>query len=156
MLRKLFSRLRFKLSTLLILISALCFWLGYHVYHARVQREAVAAVTAAGGTVHYDHEKWPYIGRVERPEPSWMERVFGIDFVHSVVWIQFSDDATGVDAALANVSRLPKLKELFLAGDVTDKGLRHLTKCSRLETLTFPSTAITDRGLPFVGAIKGA
>jgi len=45
---------RFSLRTLLLLIAALCVWLGIQVNAARRQKDAVAAILNTGGAVHYD------------------------------------------------------------------------------------------------------
>ena len=50
---------RFSLRTLLLLIAVLCVWLGIQVNAARRQREAVAAIQSAGGSVVYDYEIVP-------------------------------------------------------------------------------------------------
>src|SRR5262245_19997517 len=61
--------LRFSLRTMLLLITALCIWLGYQVNAARRQREALAAIARAGGTVYFDR----------RTPPDWLHQFLGDD-----------------------------------------------------------------------------
>ena len=50
-----FARPRFKLATLLLLLTLLCIWLGVQVNRARTQHKVVEWVMQNGGDVHYDH-----------------------------------------------------------------------------------------------------
>lgn len=47
-------RFAFSLRTVFVLLTALAVWLGHAVNRAREQREAVEAIEALGGDVHYD------------------------------------------------------------------------------------------------------
>ena len=121
-------------------------WLGWMVRSARIQREAVAAIQAAGGRNMYDWE-WEngYPMKNEGPRaPKWLVDRLGIDYFGSVVYVEFNVfdtygmamrqdagfDASGLqsyrrrfDAALAQVGRLRRLEELRLSSsEVTDDG----------------------------------
>ena len=147
------SWLRFNISTLLIIVTTFCIWLGFRANQARLQREVVDAVQSAGGTVFYEHED-PRLPIADRPKPNLLERIVGIDFAHSIVVVKLGGGSK-VDLVLSKVSQLPKLGELWMgSSDITDNGLRHLTRCSQLRKFSAASTDITDRGLIFLGKLK--
>ena len=50
-------KLRFSVRSLLVLVLVIGGWLGWTVRNARIQREAVAAIRLAGGTVTYHWDK---------------------------------------------------------------------------------------------------
>ena len=51
---------RFSLRTFLLFVAIASVWLGWMVIRARTQREAVAGIQSAGGTVLFDcHENGP-------------------------------------------------------------------------------------------------
>ncbi len=90
-------------------------WLGWLVRSARIQREAVAAITRKGGMAQYD---WEFIWErrdddVPNP-PPWASRrltdTIGVDcFGHVTdVWL----DPEDADAVLVEVGRLTQLKRL--------------------------------------------
>ena len=48
--------LRFSVRGLIVLVLVVGVWLGWLVPHARIQRDAVAAITRAQGSAYYDWE----------------------------------------------------------------------------------------------------
>src|SRR5262245_63470489 len=84
---------RFSLRTLLLLIAALCVWLGIQVNAAHRQKEAVAAITKAGGTVIYDYQNLQLVDRAGitwddsrlPPGPAWLRQRIGDDYFRTVV-----------------------------------------------------------------------
>src|SRR5687768_2799177 len=79
--------LRFSLRTFLAAITIVCVVLGWRFNRARLQRDAVAAVRAAGGMVHYEYQQPPFgpnrrLGETDfaaRPaEPDWLLAILGI------------------------------------------------------------------------------
>jgi internalin A len=165
-------RKRFGLSlrVLMVLVLLLGGGMGWYAYRARVQREAVAAIEAAGGKVYYD---WEWNGDRAAPptaKPKWpkwlMDRV-GPDYLGNVVAVFF--DATVSekldDEALRPVSRLTFLENFGLSGfpftpngrlnrfrKVTDAGMAHLRNLSRLKYLLLQGTEITG---PAVANLEG-
>ena len=65
---------RFKLRTLLVAITALGVWMGWHVMAARRQAAAVADVRKLGGWVLYDFQFDPTIRGTSR-KPNAQSRV---------------------------------------------------------------------------------
>lgn len=144
--------LRFRLRTLLILVTVLSVVVAMHVQNTRRQRQAVAAIGEYGGWVRYDYQ-FPsgnydhadYDGKAESGVPRWLLEKLGVDFFHSVVQVNlnYSDDSgtreensNDTPAALEYVAKLPNLRILLLAnGQATDATMEHLTQCRRLERL---------------------
>ena len=67
---------RFSLRMLLVVVTVLCVWLAIKVNAARRQKEAVAAILSAGGTVNYDYQlkPWP---TAPMPRIAWPGREIG-------------------------------------------------------------------------------
>ena len=58
------------------------------------------------------------------------------------------------DINLEDLAKLPKLTELGLHPQITDTGLKELTKLQKLENLNLGSTKITDEGLKDVAKLQ--
>src|SRR5215471_13446031 len=95
---------RFSLRTLLLLITALCVWLGIQVNAARRQRDAVAKLQKASGEIYYDYQMVPQGGLMQSgvppgirlrdevvfpdrlpPGPAWLRKLIGDDCFPTVV-----------------------------------------------------------------------
>jgi internalin A len=132
----------------MVLVLLLACGLGWIVRRAGVQRDAVAAITTAGGSVVYD---WQWKGGRRVPNakplgPKWLVDRLGVDFFGSV--IQVSLESRGTDLELGHVGRLRQLRILDLrSSDVTDSGLEQLRGLKRLRHLYLDDTEITDAGL---------
>ncbi len=163
----------------MILVLALGAWLGWNAYCARVQRDAVAAITRAGGYVVYDSDLHDLFRRqrAELPGWNWLEDLIGIDYLSHVSEIAFDGSAT--DADLIQVGRLSRLQRLSISSSrISDAGLRHLRRLTslrqlflhnsqisdealinldglaRLQLLTLVDTKITDAGLPYLRNLR--
>src|ERR1700733_11308113 len=72
------------LRVLMVLVLLLGGGMGWYAYRARVQREAVAAIEAAGGKVYYD---WEWNGDQAAPPtakpkwPKWLGDRVGVDYL---------------------------------------------------------------------------
>ena len=88
--------LQFSLRAFLVALTVACIWIGRKFYLSKQQQQAVKAVEAIGGSVHYDWQptsdylstdnrelKFITWGETRR-ERSWLARVIGDDFVHDV------------------------------------------------------------------------
>ena len=90
--------IRFRLRTLLLVMVAVCFALGWKVERARKQRNAVNMVLQMGGTVGYEYEG-PFINephgivgpRLPKPAPEWLIKRLGIDFFDEVVSVDLPE-----------------------------------------------------------------
>lgn len=140
--------MRLSVRSLLVLVLVLGGWLGLMVHHARVQREAVAAIERAGGTVRYDWQ-WKNDRPVPNGRPWWptgLVDLLGVDYFGTVTYVNLYDD--GSDDQLVQVGRLGRLESLNLGmSQVTDAGLVHLEGLTHLRVLSLIGTEIGDAGL---------
>ena len=122
--------MHFSVRGLVVLVLLIAVVLGWIVHRAHVQRDAVAAIKQAGGSVLYD---WQYKDgrRVDggRPAgPKWL----GPDYFDTVTWAEAGPKAS--DPELAHIGRLTRLAFLNFsdAPAVTDAGLAHLAGLTQL------------------------
>jgi hypothetical protein len=164
--------LRLSLRALIVSVLIIGGLLGWMVHRARVQRDAVAAIQQAGGSVLYDWQR-----KNGRPDPNreplwpkWLVDRIGVDYFGNgsiVVLVRNGSDATlaqagrlsrlvrlnvtdspVTDAGLAHLEGLTDLRGLNLARTaVSDPGLSHLSRLTRLETLTLDRTSVGDTGM---------
>ena len=85
--------LRFSVRGLIVAVLLIGGWLGWIVRSARIQREAVAAITQAGCQVQYDWE-WEWNGGVQirsgKPwGPQWLVDRIGVDYFGHVTLVAF-------------------------------------------------------------------
>jgi hypothetical protein len=128
--------LRFSLRTFLLVLTALCIWLGFKVNQARRQKEAVAGLKAVGMRFYYAHQRddaYPNSidpGR-ELAVPKWLEELAGYDFFRTVISVQGLGQVTDDD--LRHLAGLPYVEHLYVWGsEVSDAGLAHLRRPDRL------------------------
>ncbi len=91
------SRMRLSLRAMMFLVMVFAIWFGRYVISVRVQRDAVAAIKTAGGSVAYDWE-WgtPYNPNIIDPNgkprvPKWLANLIGVDYVANVVSVNLVD-----------------------------------------------------------------
>ena len=126
--------------------------LGWILRSARIQREAVAAVKAAGGWVEYDWE-WSNGESIAGGAPSaprWLIGLDGIDQLGhgTALWLHASADAGG---AVVHAKRLTRLQSAsFIQSSLSDNGLAHLKDLAELANLDVSGTQVTDAGLVHV------
>lgn len=122
------------------------YWLAAQFDRAREQHAAVEKIVAQGGSVQYDYE-YSEVPNAKSTGPSWLSSVFGIDFMHDVVVINFDDSTTDED--LAVLRNLPAVVYLHATGtQITDDGLKEIGALPNLERMLWlKDTNITDEGL---------
>lgn len=152
---------RFSVGTLLIVVTILGIWLGIVVQHAAEQRNAVAIVTDAGGTVHYKHEArdWPlphsnfssshtFDIRRSPTGPQWLRERLGDEYFRDVVMIDLVEKTAGSAENLAALTKLSGLLWLNLGRcEVTDDGLYQLGRMPQLRVLCLDRNRFTDEGV---------
>lgn len=148
------------LRALLVLVLVVGGGLGWFVHKARVRREAVAAIVAAGGHAYYD---WEFpddpsaTGPPKPPWPEWLVDALGVDALCHVDWVHVSDDKHEVDGALLDqIGRLDRLKTLdLMAWKLDDATLAHLRGFGRLEELDLSwCHDLTDAGIAPLGGLR--
>ena len=113
--------LQFSLSSIFLLVTVLGVWLGIVVNQAREQREAVAAIKAAGGVVYYDWEEHhdPFGDEdAVPPGPAWLRRFIGDDFFlkANIVSFRYMPDrkTTEILNLVPHLRRLGSLEAVFV------------------------------------------
>ena len=148
--------LKVSLRSLLLLVLAIGAWLGWLVYTARVQRDAVAAIERSGGWSEYDWG-WRHGDKIRNGKPwapKWLVDHIGADFFGSVVIVVLPD--TGSDAVLDHIRHLSKLEKINLSSSpVTDAGVAHLKGLTHLEELSLRGTRVTDTGVAYLAGLAG-
>ncbi len=155
---------RFRLRTLLLLVTVLCLWLTWQVIIARHQEAAVSVLGKYGGSVYYDFHDPP---RRAQPAPwrAWLARWVGDGYVYRVVGVGLSGPSID-DPALATLApHLARLRHLrWLDVDdvpITNSGYAPLGQLKQVEKLLIrtqgfrrPPVQLTDDGLAFLGEME--
>jgi hypothetical protein len=111
---------QFSLASMFVVVTVLCVWLLVVVNRAHRQRDAVAAIEALGGRVVYTQ---PGQGASEAIPKPFLRRWLPRDYFNDV-------------------------REVILAGtQVTETGLAHLQRLTRLRSLSLDGTHVTDTGV---------
>ncbi len=145
--------LRLSVRALLIIVLLLGGWLGWIENRSQGQRDAVAVIQRAGGSVVYD---WQW--RDGRPDPlakpgmpEWLINGVGPDVLYRVKQVDLigCQSSRIDDDLMASVGRLRELEDLHLGicEGVTDAGLAHLRMLTGLRGMDLEFTSATGVGL---------
>lgn len=157
---------QFRLSTLLLMVTIFCVWLGLTVPAARRQRAAVEAIREvstpvsdfSSARIEYDYQfdsAGQMIANAEPFWPAWLLDVIGYDFFYTAVGVNWDGSKNVVDADLSDLSRLPYLTRLDLEYTaMTDEGLKSLGNYPKLVRLDLQETKITGSGLRHIAGLK--
>jgi hypothetical protein len=145
-------RLGLSVRGLMVLVLILGGVPGWILYRARVQREAVAAIRRAGGSVGYDSD-WSNptapAGSASRRSPwspKWLVDRLGTDLLLNAVSVHVPQGAS--DSELVHAGCLTRLESLVVhPSTVTDAGLVHLRELTSLSILSLAGTRVSDAGL---------
>ena len=146
-------RLRISVRALMVLVLIIGGGLGWVIYRARVQREAVAAITRAGGEFAYSWQ-WsnglPVFPRRKPPWPEWLRKGIGPDFLDTVTFVRLMG-ARCDDESLRAACRLPALRDLWVENTTaTDFAVDDIRNLRKLEKLVLNQKNITVRPLRHV------
>jgi internalin A len=165
--------LHFSVRRLIVLVLVIGAGLGWLVRSARIQREAVAAITRAGGVKYkYGWTYGDYQPGVKPLRPGWLADRIGVDFFANVTDVRLFWSSQSINQAIVQVGRLNRVERLtvhqFSVSDVrvaqlkgltnvseltldavqcTDAGLVQLTELTNLSKLDLSATEVTDAGL---------
>ncbi len=141
-----------------MLVAALVIIVLYGCWEAAIgpQRDAVAAIMRARGSVSYDWE-WsndrPKMSAAEPAWPTWLVKSLGQDCFGHVVAVHLPN-RTIDNTLMAQVGRLARLEHLNLFGaSVPREGLVHLEKLTSLETLLLPEFQDSDDDLAHLAGL---
>ena len=151
-------RLRISVRGLMILVLIVGGGLGWYIYRARVQRDAVAAIRRVGGEVGYSWEWSNGVPIFPQPKPPWpnlLRRILGPDFLDTVTSVRLQGQQCD-DEALRAACRLPWLEELIVIDtSVTDSGAEDFGQLTNLRLLDLRLNKITGRPLRHIGGMTG-
>jgi internalin A len=142
--------LRISVRGLIVLVLVIGAGLGWIVRSARIQREAVAAIENAGGSVTYD---WEWSNGKSIPAgkpwaPRWLTDLIGVDYFGRVTTVRLFSSSRASDATLAYVGRLTRLQGLYdNSSTVSDAGFAHFKGLTSLSDLNILNTRVSDAGL---------
>lgn len=137
---------RFRLRTLLVLLTVGLCWLGYATHRARVQQRAVNALTDAGVAVLFSYQRGPggiwHVGdSVEPPGPEWLRRALGDDYFRRVDMVagEVPEDL------FKRLGDLTDVRDLSVSGPgVTNAGLAQLARLRVLQYLAVSGAVVGD------------
>ena len=137
-------------APLLVLVVIIGLWFGWVVRRARDQREAVAAIERAGGSVQFGANWYnDIILKIRKPwVPAWAVRLLGVEYFDIVDGVDLSKGRVNSQSLLARLSPLPGLLPLETDDTrITNTTLIPLEGLTRLSSLDLDGTEVTDAGL---------
>ena len=141
------SFLRFRVRGMIVVVLVIGGWLGWIVRSARIQREAVAAITEARGLVTYDWDErnGTSVAPYKPWAPGWLVSLVGVDYFGHVATVVLEAN----DTAFTQVRHLNQLQSLSVGShsDLSDEWLVHLDGLTSLTYLDISVNPVTDRGL---------
>ena len=147
---------RFRLRTLLTVVTLAAVWLGWLVHQAQRQRRAVAALRACGLRVSYDFQDDPAAdGAIHR----WIRGWAGDDLLHDATYAAVLCDSwikPRLKDAVEPLIELPSLRRLeihMLFDPVSADEFAGLAELKQLEHLVIYSPHLCDRGLSHLGRL---
>jgi hypothetical protein len=155
--------LRFRLATLLAVLTVACVWLGLVGERIQRQKEAVSVVQRLNGVNLFDY----HLGADGDPDgpmdlgrqpsaPLWARKRLGEECFRTLVGIAIDDEDHPPTAADLNViCRIRDLKLLYVKQSViTDADMALISALSRLEKLRLDYTTVTDEGLRLMAPLR--
>ncbi len=144
--------LRFSVRGMIFLVVVIGGWLGWIVRSARIQRDAVDAITKADGQVTYD---WHWTGTDRKVAPTgrpwaprWVVDLVGVDYFGNIRCVLFYSPSKATGATIAQVGRLSQLQELHLdESSLDDASMVHLKGLTELYWFSLSDTPVTGAGL---------
>ncbi len=138
---------RFRLRTLLLVLTAIGIVSGVWINSARRQQLAVESVKSLGGRVQYDYQTddlFNFERRAVSPVSSRLAAMLGEDYFLDVVLFDLTGTAA-TDDDLRRVAGARGLRYLDLTNTgVSNEGVAHLTSLTALEKLLLQNTQVSD------------
>lgn len=159
-------RTKFSLRALLVVLTALCIWLGVIANRARRQEEALKAIQAADGIVYFSYQLAPVDADPDRfylvdnaapLAPPWLRRMVGEDYFRTVTTVELNNRNL-TQADLAQLEKLPRVNWLSLtsakvldedgvASPVSDADLESISNLKDLGFLQIAGNEVHGSGL---------
>ena len=140
--------LRFSVRGMIVVVLLIGGWLGWFVWSARTQRQAVAAIEKTdGNTVLYDWQ-WKNGTNLVGGEPwapKWLLQSLGIDYFNNVAAVCVVSPS---EKQLIHVGELRRLQHLTLCEpDMSETSLAHLRGLTKLSQFHLLANHVTDADL---------
>ncbi len=143
-------------STLVVAALALLVLYGCWETVVGPQRNAVAAIQKAGGSVTYDwawNNGRPAPPGAQPPWPSWLVKTLGTDAFGNVVAMHL-EGGPADDALMTQIASLTHLEDLrFFNTTIPRNALAKLGKLTALETLALPAVPFSDDDLAHLAGL---
>lgn len=159
--RRLVSWRRFatpRLAMVTLLAASAVVFTGSEYRRGERQRQAAAAVQAAGGTVRFGYQldADDALDPTARPPlPAWLRQWCGEHFLVRVSEVNLVPSEAG-DEVMPHVGQLSSVQRLSLDNrPITNRGLTHVADLQNLTDLTLSHTRVGDEGLKSVAKIRG-
>ena len=145
--------MRYRLRSLLLIITIVGVALGWWIDHVTKKRDAIRALNALNSgraVVQYSSGSGGLTSARPTIPPwlTWLGDALGEECFGEVVKVNL--DSTAVtDEDLNNLKRLPSVTDLWLRGTpgITDEGLSTVASCANLRSLYISGSSVSDRGL---------
>ena len=144
-------RLRVSLRGLMILVLVIGVPLGWVAHRIRTQRQAIAAVRAAGGHISFDYQAVNFMyrtgpqrpSRTEPAAPRWLRRWLGDELFQHVEMVYFNNPVS--PSILTTIAQFDRLESFSLSQSAGDgDGSLHLQGLSGLTNLSLSGAWIND------------
>jgi internalin A len=138
-------RLRLHARPIVATVFIFAALVGWREYLVHTQRDAVAAIQRAGGTVSYE---WEFRNGMPAqaslaPWRRWLISILGPDLFEHVVAVDLSNPRAADDVVMERVGKLERLEFLSLFNSsVTERGLARVRGLTGLKKLYLHSTGI--------------
>jgi hypothetical protein len=137
----------------MVVVLIVAVGLGWFVYRAHVQRDAVAAIQRAGGHVTYGSRVEALLSQPDRDVRwgwlRWLSTTLGEEYVLDVSAVTLAD-SSDVDAVMPQIAQLNFLRALRISGHLTNQGMAYLRHMKSLDSLNIASPDVTGLGLSYL------
>ena len=146
--------LSISLRGLLLVVTVLALYLGWHANLALRQRAAVASVLRRGGRIFYSYADPVQNPAYELATPPRLAGLLGIDFVDRVTVVEFIGPEFG-DDDLRLLDDMPYVRWLRIYGtSVTGKTFEHVADRPRITVLLVNHSPLEDAALAEIGRMR--
>jgi hypothetical protein len=130
----------FRLLSLLIVVTLIGSWLGYHVSRVKQHEAAIGAIQALGGS---------YTAEISKSTPNWLLSLLGEKYFKSVTSVSFLR-TPATDADMRNLEQFPDVQWLILNDtQVTDRGMQSIQNLKKLKWVELNGTNVGDDGIVY-------
>lgn len=153
---------RFRLRTLLIIITLLCVILmpmSLHFYRLRVQKQAVARLQSNGVHLKYridGNEVASYRLKITRRPENWIEKQWGVEYAYPIIAVTAQNHSRSIPSSIAqDVAQLHDLESIEISGvKLKNADVESFAKFRRLKSLSLSESVLDDGPLNLLDGLK--